>query len=237
MVKNIAIIPARGGSKRIPYKNIVDFLGKPMIGWTIEAALESNLFSRVLVSTDDVKISEEAKRLGAESPFLRDMYTDDHTPISQATIRALEQAQTFWGEEYSTVTQLMANCPLRGKSSIIDAFNSFEKYQRNFQISCFRFGWMNPWWAVTLDGKQQPSRLFPDAAFQRSQDLPPLYCPTGAIWIARSQLLLLENTFYGTDHCFEPMQWSEAVDIDDYNDLDFAKSVAENKGVIRNNGK
>ena len=69
--KILAIIPARGGSKRIPKKNIIDFQGKPMIAWTIEAALESEVFSKVIVSTDDELISNVSKQYGASVPFLR----------------------------------------------------------------------------------------------------------------------------------------------------------------------
>ena len=76
----IAIILARGGSKRLPRKNIKDLCGKPMINWTIEAAINSNCFSRVLVSTDDKEIQSIAVEAGAEVPFLRDLGSDDHTP-------------------------------------------------------------------------------------------------------------------------------------------------------------
>ena len=71
---NIAIIPARGGSKRIPRKNVKGFCGKPMIAWSIEAAKESGLFDHIIVSTDDFEIAEVAKQWGAEVPFLRPAY-------------------------------------------------------------------------------------------------------------------------------------------------------------------
>ena len=82
MSNGIAIIPARGGSKRIPKKNIIDFNGKPMIAWTIKAALESKLFSKVLVSTDSEEIAEISQKYGADVPFLRRSFSDDITPVS-----------------------------------------------------------------------------------------------------------------------------------------------------------
>lgn len=230
--KRIAVIPARGGSKRIPGKNIIEFCGKPMIAWTIEAALESGCFSRVLVSTDDAEIAQVARTWGAEVPFLRDSHADDHTPVSGATLAALQQAMAHWQESYHTVVQLMANCPLRNADDIREAISAFETKQRSFQISCFRYGWMNPWWAVTLDEKGSPERLFPEAAEQRSQDLPPLYCPTGAIWIARATDFLEAGSFYGKGHQFEPVSWQSAVDIDDYEDLTFASAVAQESAVV-----
>ena len=223
--RRIAIIPARGGSKRIPEKNILDFFGKPMIGWTIEAAKESGLFDRILVTTDNPKIAIVSKEWGAEVPFLREEFADDHTPVSEATTSALQQAMDHWGEGYSTVVQLMANCPMRTSADIERALCQFEQFDRKFQISCFKYGWMNPWWAVQLNDSGYPKRLFPETADKRSQDLPELYCPTGAIWIAKAEALLRQRTFYGPDHVFDPISWQSAVDIDDYEDLSFAKAL------------
>ena len=102
-MKIIAVIPARGGSKRIPKKNIIDFMGKPMIAWTIEAALKSKLFDRVIVSTDDYEFASISKEYGCDVPFLRDSSADDLTPVSIATIRAVEQAENYYNEEYDIV--------------------------------------------------------------------------------------------------------------------------------------
>ncbi len=228
MVKRrIAIIPARSGSKRIPQKNIVDFCGRPMIAWTIQAAKESGLFDRILVSTDDQRIAEVSKALGAEVPFLRASFADDHSPVSEATASALQQAMQHWQESYAYVVQLMANCPLRTADDITQALAQFEAQDRSFQISCFKYGWMNPWWAVKLDAEGHPHRLFPETTDQRSQDLQELYCPTGAIWIARADKLLKTKTFYGPNHVFEPMSWESAVDIDDYDDMRFAEALSQ----------
>ena len=106
-MKIIAVIPARGGSKRIPKKNIIDFMGKPMIAWTIEAAIESKLFDRVIVSTDDEEFALIAKQYGCDVPFLRDSNSDDITPVSLATIRAVEQAEIYFNEEYDIVIQII----------------------------------------------------------------------------------------------------------------------------------
>ena len=94
----IAVIPARGGSKRIPRKNIIGFFGKPLIAWTIDAARESGLFDRVLVSTDDAEIAAIARDWGAEVPFLRDRHADDVAPVARATLRALEQVREKLGK-------------------------------------------------------------------------------------------------------------------------------------------
>lgn len=225
-MKRIAIIPARGGSKRIPRKNIIDFQGKPMIAWTIEAALKSGSFDRVLVSTDSEEIAEVAVAAGASAPFLRQENADDAAPSSLASISALKQAEAHWQTRFEQVAQLMPNCPLRNADHIRQAVDNFVQQNIEYQISCFRFGWMNPWWAVTLDENQVPTKLFPEAMNKRSQDLEHLYCPTGAIWIAKRDSLLGASTFYGPDHRFFPMDWVGAVDIDDMDDYRMASALA-----------
>jgi N-acylneuraminate cytidylyltransferase len=221
----IAIIPARGGSKRIPRKNVVDFFGKPMMAWTVEAALQSGIFGTVLVSTDDAGIAETAKRFGAEAPFLREAHADDTAPSSLATLAALEQMERYTGESFETVVQLMPNCPLRGADDIARAVGNFRAHDAPMQISCVRFGWMNPWWAASLDGQGRPSPKFPDALSRRSQELDPLYCPTGAIWVAKAAALRQAQTFYGEGHVYFPLDWKAGIDIDDAQDLEMAKAA------------
>jgi len=223
-MSHIAIILARGGSKRLPHKNILDFYGKPMLAWTVEAALQSGQFDRVLVSTDDPEIAEIGRAFGADVPFLRNAAHDDVATSSQATLAALNQAEDFWGCRFDVVTQLMANCPLRDSEDIIRAVKNFDHDHHPSQISCFRFGWMNPWWAVKLDAQGLPNYLFPEARSARSQDLPPLFCPSGAIWIARTQTLISEKTFYVPGHTLYPLSWVSAMDIDDAEDMEMAKA-------------
>ena len=232
MKKNvIAIIPARAGSKRITNKNVVDIAGKPMIAWTIEAGLKSEVFSDVLVSTDEEDIANLSKRLGASVPFLRDPKdADDYTPVSVATTNALRQMEKYKSTEYDIVVQLMPNCPCRTSSDIVEAYNNFLSTSTNFQISVFRFGWMNPWWAMRLDKKSpQPELLFPEAFKKRSQDLDELFCPTGAIWIANAGLLKTEKTFYGKGYEVFPIDWQRAVDIDNMDDLKMAELLLKSK--------
>lgn len=225
-MQRIGIIPARGGSKRIPRKNIIDFDGKPMIAWTIEAALNSECFDRVLVSTDSDEIAEVSIASGASVPFLRQENADDAAPSSLATISALKQAEAHWQTSFGQVAQLMPNCPLRDAAHIRAAMDNFRMRGIDYQISCFRLGWMNPWWAAKLDGDMSPTRLFPEALSKRSQDLEYLYCPTGAIWIAGRDPLLEAGTFYGSGHRFFSMDWIGAVDIDDMDDYRMALALA-----------
>jgi len=219
----VAIIPARGGSTRLPHKNIVDFCGKPLIAWTIEAALNAGVFDSVIVSTDDEKIANVSKEYGAEVPFLRDKKADDFSPVSEAIIRTIEQLEEA-GKKFDLVVQLFAVCPLRSSEEIIEAVKFFFERKAPFLVSCFRFVGMNPWWAIKLNDKYQGERIF-DEINKRSQDIPPLYCPTGAIWIADIEVLKTEGTFFGKDQIFWEISWESGIDIDDEKDLRLAKAL------------
>ena len=133
----LAIIPARAGSKRLPKKNILKLAKKPLLAWTIEAAINSKLFDVVLVSTDDSEIAKISREYGADVPFLRKEGADDYTSASLASFIALKQAEDYWGVEFRNIAQLMANCPLRTDADIKESFESFEKNNCFSQISCF----------------------------------------------------------------------------------------------------
>lgn len=223
--KRVAIIPARGGSQRIPRKNIIDFRGKPMIAWTIEAAKKSELFDRIIVSTDSEEIAKVSLEWGAEVPFLRDAHADNYSPVSEATLHTLIQLEEN-GESFDEVVQLFAVCPLRNAEDIISAYRQFEKRQVPYLISCYKFTGMNPWWAVTLDEKGHPEWIYKET-MKRSQDLPELFAPTGAIWIARVENLKNDKTFYGDGHIFWEMEWSRAIDIDNYEDVKLALALSK----------
>ena len=225
MVKKIAIIPARGNSQRIKKKNIVEFKKKPLIYWTIKAAIESNVFSRIIVSTDNKEIAKISRNFGAEVPFLRDKYNDSYTSSSIASLYALKQAEEFYKTKFEITCQLMPTCPLRSANDIRNAFDSYSKNKRDFQISVVKFNWLNPWWALKLDSYGNTEQLFPNKLMNRSQDLPNLFCPTGAIWIANSSLLKESKTFYGNGYKIEPLQnWFHGIDIDNFEDLKMAET-------------
>jgi len=221
----VAIIPARGGSKRIPRKNVVDFHGHPLMAWTIEAALASDRFARVIVSTDAEDIAEVARRYGAEVPFLRTSLADDHTASSLVTLQCLEQAEAHFGQTFQTVAQLLPTCPLRSESHIAAAVDHFHAQQVNFQISVVDYGGTNPWWAHTRDESGIGHPAFPDKMVARSQDLPRVYCPTGAIWLADARALKQSRNFYGPGYTLWPIDRLAGIDIDDGEDLALARGA------------
>ncbi len=224
----VAIIPARGGSKRIPQKNIREFEGKPLIAHTIEAARDSGLFDRVVVSTDNDTIADVAMSCGAEVPFRRpDALGDDHTPVSEATAHALECLDPE-GRRYDHVAQLMANCPLRTAVDIEGSYVRFQKDTPDAQLSVFKFEWQNPWWAFEMNGEGRLEPLFEEMFEEdvRSQDQPPLYCITGAVWWGRTEVIRSARTFHVEERTGWEMPWRRAVDIDTEDDWRFAEVLA-----------
>lgn len=167
----IAVIPARGGSKRIPRKNIKDFCGKPMIAWSIEVAKTSGLFNRIIVSTDDAEIAEVAKKCGAEVPFMRpDELANDYAGttevIAHATQWILDQ-----GIEVSAVCCIYATAPFiqtsdlkRGWEALESADWAYAFTVTDFAAPVFRS------FKQTADGGIE--MFFPEHFSTRSQDLP-----------------------------------------------------------------
>jgi CMP-N-acetylneuraminic acid synthetase len=226
MVSNaVAIIGARGGSKRVPRKNIIDFFGKPLMAWSIRAAIDSQVFRKVVVSTDDEEIAAIARKYGAEVPFMRERFVDDMSPISTVIADAVEILRARCGEVYENVAQIMPNCPMRTADDIRHAYEHFVENRLEFQISCFEYGWMNPWWAFKIGADGTPVPLNERGLKSRSQDLEKLFCPTGAIWLAKTTSLLQARSFYGPGFRLCPLSWQSAVDIDNLEDLEMAKAV------------
>jgi len=219
----LAVIPARGGSKRLPGKNVRSFHGKPAMAWTIEAALQSELFQQVVVSTDDAQVADLARQHGAEVPFLREpALADDHTPVSLVTLDALKRLDPQAGR-FAFVAQLMPNCPLRNAEDIRRSFQQFAGSGTDSQLSVTRYAWFNPWWAMTQDAAHHLAPLFADKLAQRSQDLPAVFCPTGAIWWIKAEVLRLERSFYVGNRTGWEISWCHAADIDTAEDWELAE--------------
>jgi len=198
-------------------------MGVPLIAYTIEAANESGIFDRIVVSTDSPEIADVVREYGVEIPFLRDpTLADDFTPVSAVTLDMLMQLDPL-GNIFSHVCQLMPNCPLRSASDIIESYRQFIATRAESQISVVRYGWQNPWWAMRRDEKYTLEPVFKEYITERSQDLPELFCPTGAIWWAESRVLRREGTFHIGNRTGWEMPWDRGVDIDTDDDWAIAE--------------
>lgn len=141
IMKVLAIIPARGGSKGVPHKNIIPICGKPLIGYTIKPALEAlklRVIDKLIVSTDDEEIANVSKTLGAEVPFMRPDYLSSDTAKS---VDVMIHAVDFYKEQgfdYDTVLLLQPTAPLRSVEDIVESLRLFEKQGTTSLISCYK---------------------------------------------------------------------------------------------------
>jgi pseudaminic acid cytidylyltransferase len=229
----LAVIPARAGSKRLPGKNVRVLCGLPALAYTIAAARDSGLFSLVLVSTDNETIADVATRYGADVPFLRAAaLADDETPVSSVTVDALTRVDRA-SRRFSCVAQLMPNCPLRDAADVRDSFEQFVETRACAQLSVARFGWQTPWWAMRRADDYTLDPLFPEQVVARGQDLPALFCPTGAIWWARAETLREAGTFHVPGRTGWEMDPLHAVDIDTEDDWRLAEALMEQRRASR----
>lgn len=185
---NIAVIPARGGSKRIPRKNVKPFCGKPMIAWSIEAARDSGCFDRILVSTDDDEIAEIAEAYGAEAPFRRPAeLSDDHTPTVPVIAHAVR-----WQQESAPVDRaccIYATAPMVTPAAIRTGRDMLDAADADyaFSVTTFAFPIQR---ALILDSDARVAMWRPGDADTRSQDLRETYHDAGQFYwgAARSWL-------------------------------------------------
>ena len=190
----IAIIPARGGSKRIPKKNIKDFFGKPLIAYSIEIALKSNLFEKVIVSTDDNDIAKIAKKYGAEVPFLRpNKLSDDFTGTGDVIKHALNYLESK-GETYSYVCTIYATAPLLQVQYLKEGFQKLKSSntKQAFGVTTMPFP-IQRTFKITSNGRCQ--MFTPEHFMTRSQDLEEAYQDAGQFYWENTQIISNEIPF------------------------------------------
>ena len=177
----IAIIPARGGSKRIPRKNILPFCGQPMLAYAIQAAQKSGCFSKVVVSTDDEEIAKVARQLGADVPFLRPAnLADAHTgttPVVIDTIQRLDQL-SIQAEHYCCI---YATVPLIQADDLKAAYQQLIASKAPFVYTVAEFGFPIQR-AVRMDEQGRVTPFWPEQMAKRSQDLEPAYQDAGQFY-------------------------------------------------------
>lgn len=186
---NIAIIPARGGSKRIPHKNIRDFAGKPIIAYSIQAAQNSGLFDHILVSTDDEEIAAVAKEWGAEIPFMRpQQLADDFTGTNAVVRHAIQQMNTY-GTPVDFACCIYATAPFVQAAYLRQGFQRLEESGKSFAFSVTTFPFPIQR-AIRLTKDGDIDAMFPQYAASRSQDLEETYHDAGQFYWGKAQSFL-----------------------------------------------
>jgi N-acylneuraminate cytidylyltransferase len=233
-MNNIAIIPARAGSKRIPGKNLIDFGGIPLIEWTLKAALQSEVFKVIIIDTDDMDIYQkynyryiDAQRVQVRLRSLESA-SDDITPVHIPVLQRLDALKSSENQTFDTVTLLMATSPLRSHLDIQNAHMQFNRMYRNrslFQISAYEVP--NHAWGMYKGPSGEAIPINDIALKARSQELKSVYLPTGAVWIADYDALMEHKTFYGPGYSLYVMNEINAIDIDTPQDLIKAEAYLE----------
>jgi pseudaminic acid cytidylyltransferase len=208
----VAIIPARGGSKRIPRKNILEFSGKPMIAYAIGAARQSGLFEHVVVSTDDAEIARIARVWGAEIPFMRPVeLADDHTPTVPVIAHAIAACQTLgWNIEHACC--IYPGVPFIQNTDINAALDLLQTSRAAYSFPITEFpSAIQRALRRMPDAKMQP--FYPEYELARTQDLEPAYHDVGQFYWGKADAWLTNNKIHSSGVGLPIPNW-RVVDID-----------------------
>ena len=219
----LAIIPARGGSKRLPRKNLLDLCGKPLIAWSIEAALKSKYISKVIVSSDEEEILNIAKEYKADFIKRPDELASDTATTFDALKHTLENV-----EKYDYVVLLQPTSPLRTEKHIDEAIELLKEKNADAIISVCEME-HSPLWSNTLDEDLNMSNFLRDEVLNtRSQDLPKYYRLNGAIYICKTDKLLQNESFFLKENIYAyKMNKKDSVDIDEEIDFIIAEKLMQ----------
>lgn len=222
----IALIPARGGSKRIPRKNIRSFSGRPMVGWPIAAARESGLFDHVVVSTDDDEIAEVARDQGAEVPFMRpDRLADDFTPAREVIVDAVESMEKITGRQVEHLCCIYATAAFVQPGDLLQARAQLDALaETGFVFAAASYPHPVQRAMIETPGSGI-GMLFPDHAKTRTQDLPEAFHDVGMFYWGRRDAFVSRTPMFNPASRPYLMPRTRALDIDTPEDWDFAEAL------------
>lgn len=219
----LAIIPARGGSKRLPRKNVLELAGKPLIAWTIEAGLKSKYIDKIIVTSDDNEILDIAKQFGSDTLKRPDELSSDTATSFDVIKHTIENT-----DKYDYVVLLQPTSPLRTTEQINDAIELLENKKADAIVSVCEVD-HSPLWSNTLPKDNNMNHFIRDEMKdKRSQDLERYYRLNGAIYICKTDKLLHEKSFFIEDNIFAYcMDKKSSVDIDEQFDFEYVKTIIE----------
>jgi len=223
----IAIIPARSGSKRIRNKNIKRFLGKPIISYTIQKLKKSNLFDEIFVSTDCIKIAKIAKKYGANVPFLREkIFAGDRVSTLEVVKNFLNNS--FFLEKKINIVCCVYPCtPLLEIKDLNKGIQVFHKQKKSFVYPCLKY--KHPIQrSFTLNKNKTIKYLFPEFENKRTQDVKSFYHDAGQFYISNIYNWKKNKTIHTDATSFEINNFN-AIDIDDLDDWKLAELIYKNK--------
>ncbi|MBD5158513.1 MAG: acylneuraminate cytidylyltransferase family protein [Butyrivibrio sp.] len=223
---NIAVIPARSGSKGLKDKNIRELGGKPLLAYSVEAALKTGLFDTVHVSTDSAVYADIARRYGADVPFMR---TDELSSDNATTWDAMKYVLNEYGKlgkSFETITVLQPTSPLRTAADISEAFRFFELKKANMISSVCEMD-HSPLWSNVLPADLSMEDFEKEElAYMPRQTLPTYYRENGAIYILRTEHLYNSRNIYKNGCYAFIMDKKKSIDIDDEFDFMLVEAIS-----------
>ncbi|MEZ0482911.1 pseudaminic acid cytidylyltransferase [Fibrella aquatica] len=220
-MKTLCIIPARGGSKRIPRKNIRPFLGSPIIAYSIRAAQESGLFDEVMVSTDDAEITQTAQLYGASVPFARSADTANDYATTAAVLTEVLNTYAQHGQHFDRACCLYATAPFVTADKLLEAFGKLETGGFDTVFPVVRFGF--PIQRAVVFQQNRLTWREPDHALSRSQDLPAAFHDAGQFYYFNVPNFLETGQLLTTNTSGIEISELEAQDIDNLTDWQLAE--------------
>jgi len=229
----LALVPARGGSKGLPGKNIADLGGRPLIAWSIAAALECTAIDRVVVSTDDDAIAAAAQACGAEVPFMRPAsLAADDTPSHDVVCHALDTLD----DDIGIVVLLQPTSPLRTSADIDACLALLDAATAPSAVSVTDTGKAPEWMFRMTSGHHLSPLLGNWAVGTRRQDLEPAYALNGAVYAAFTDWLRGAGTFVTPETVASVMPAARSIDIDTALDLEVVRALLPHVAAIRKQG-
>lgn len=230
-MKSIAIIPARSGSKGLPDKNILDLNGKPLMYYTIKAAIDSNRFDEIMVSTDSEKYAEIARECGANVPFLRSEEMSNDSASSWDTVREVLEGYKKIGKTFDYVVLLQPTSPLRDAKDINVLYETFEKNGARNAVTVTQVDHPVQWCFELGENGSMDKMAASPYSYMRRQDLEPYYRENGAIYLVDAHKIMDKTYNFYADNCIASiMPREKSIDIDTEIDFVIAKEYM-NKAI------
>ena len=224
-MKSLCIIPARGGSKRIPRKNIKPFMGKPIMAYSIEAALKSSLFDKVMVSTDDEEFAEVAKQYGASVPFLRSEATANDYATTVDVLMEVIETYKQRGMEFDTICCLYSTAPFVTSDRLKEAYSKLsDNVDACFTMVEYSYPIQR---SLRINEVGQVEMIYPEHLKSRTQDMEKVYHDAGQFYFVKTKTLIAEKTVWCKRTAPLVLSELEVQDLDTLTDWQLAEMKYE----------
>jgi len=218
--KMVAVIPARGGSKRLPRKNILPFCGRPMLAWTVKVAIETGLFERVIVSTEDEEISKVAIEAGAEVDVRRPELASDTAKVAEVCLDLLNREKQK-GRSYDVLCCLYATAPLRNTQDIVLTVEKVGVGKANYAVAVTKYD-LPPHQALKVIEEELVIPMWPELVNERSDVIGELVVDNGSTYAVNVAEFKKTPGFFGEKLAVHVMPKERSIDIDEIDDFELA---------------